>query len=281
MGFLRAGLTAALILASAGILWLLLQEPRADREWLPEQEHAPTAITDASGITIRDVRDWTYDEESVRSQNWVDITVDLKKVVRAWFLIEPFSDWKAVGHTFLSFEFEDGTVLSFSVEARRESDETYSAFRGLFRTYELSYQWGMERDFVARRLIYLNHPLRLYRLELEPEAAQALFRSLAEETTALAGSPRFYNTLTANCTNMLARIVNEHYPRTLPYDLSWNLTGYADLYLMKQGLIKASGTYEKTRVAADLTAHRDAVRRIAFESPKDFSMELRNLLASQ
>ena len=207
------------------------------------------------------------------------MSVDPSTIVRTWFLVEPFSDIEAVGHTFLSFELEDGTVLSFSVEARREEAEEYSAVKGQFREYELAYQWGTERDFVTRRLIYLDHPLRLYPLTLTREQSKALFLSLAEETQTLAEHPRFYNTLTANCTNVLAKIVNRHYPGTLPYDIAWNLTGYADLYLMEQGLIENPISKEETIAVHDLTPFRMEIMKIATTSPVDFSRSIRSRIS--
>ncbi|MDQ1299587.1 MAG: hypothetical protein QG636_255 [Patescibacteria group bacterium] len=259
--------------------FVLLKEPRTDRTWLPEQAIAATAEIENDIVTIRGVRDWTYDEEAPLTTDWNDVSVDPSTIVRTWFLVEPFSDIEAVGHTFLSFELENGTVLSFSVEARREATEEYSAIKGQFREYELAYQWGTERDFVTRRLINLDHPLRLYPLTLTPEQSQALFRSLAEETQTLSEEPRFYNTLTANCTNVLAKIVNRHYPGTLPYDIAWNLTGYADLYLMEQGLIETTTSKEEAIAAHDLTPFRTEIMKSATTSPTDFSKSIRSLIS--
>lgn len=261
------------------VTFLLLKEPRTDRTWLPEQAVTATTNIESGAVTIHGVRNWTYDETTPLTTDWNDIVVDPATIVRTWFLVEPFSDIKAVGHTFLSFELEDGTVLSFSVEARREESEEYSAIKGQFREYELAYQWGTERDFVTRRLIYLNHPLRLYPLMLTKEQSEALFLSLAEETQVLAEQPRFYNTLTANCTNVLAKIVNHHYPDTLPYDIAWNLTGYADLYLMEQGLIETPASKEETITAHDLTPHRAEIMQIATTSSEDFSKSIRSLIS--
>jgi hypothetical protein len=199
-------------------------------------------------------------------------------VKRAWFLIEPFGGYEGIGHTFLSFEFEDGITLVFSVQARQERGEAYSAFRGLLNMYELAYQWGTERDFIARRLLYLDHELRMYPLEIDAADTERLLRSLLEETDALAAEPRFYNTLTANCTNMLAHIVNKHYPGKLPYDLAWNLTGYADLYLMDEGLISMEGSKEEARARASLTPHKAMIEALAEAGPSEFSATSRELL---
>ena len=270
-------LVVVALFALVELLFVFTKKPEADRMWLPEQERTAYAIEAAGLVTLLNVRDWTYGTSSPLTTDWTTATIDPSDIVRVWFLIEPFSDWEAVGHTFLSFELNDGRVYSFSVEAKRESHETYSAIKGLFREYELSYQWGTERDFVTRRLIYLNHPLRLYPLELEPAAAQALFRSLVEETNTLAAEPRFYNTLAANCTNVLSTIVNRHYPGTLPLHYSWYLTGYADQYLMKEGLIRMQGTAEGTMAAHDLTQYREQIYSFSTTPQQSFSAAIRSL----
>lgn len=271
-------LFALAVIGVIGAMYLLSKNPETVRNWLPEQAETATVTKEGDKVTIHNLRDWTYDAEKPTSTEWTTKEIDANDIVRTWFIIEPFADWKAVGHTFLSFELTNGEVISFSVEARREQGEEYKATKGLVREYELSYQWGTERDFVTRRLIYLNHPLRLYPMELSKEDSRALFMSLTEETNILAEHPRFYNTLTANCTNILAKIVNKHYPGTLPYDLSWNFTGYADLYLFKEGLIAQNGTPEETQGRADLTPYRDEVVSFSTSPHTTFSTKLRALI---
>lgn len=262
----------------AGTLFFLFSTAREDRAWAPEHSRTATAVVSEESVTIQNVRNWTYDSQAVLTQDWEDVSVYPNKIIRVWFLIEPFSQIKAIGHTFLSFEFEDGRVLSFSVEARREADEKYSAVLGLFNAYELTYLWGEERDFVSRRLVHLAHPLRLYPLKLSTNQAKALFLSLIQETNELKERPRFYNTLTANCTNVLAQLINRHRPGTLPYDIAWNLPGYADLYLMEERLIKTSGTKEEARAAHDLTPYREDGAILASTTPEEFSRAIRTLL---
>lgn len=269
----------ALILLLAAVAlagYLFAKKPKTDAAWIEAQARTAYA-TEADGIvTLHNVRDWTYTEAGPEERAWTDATVDPDTVVRTWFLLEPFADIEAIGHTFLSFELADGRFLSFSVEALREEGEEYSALKGLFREYELSYQWGTERDFVTRRLFYLDHPLRLYPLALTEEESAALMRSLIAETNDLKDTPRFYDTLTANCTNVLAKIVNRHFPGTLPYDLSWNLTGLSDGYLMREGLILSTDSEEATREAHDLTKHKESLR--PYLSDPAFSHIVRELL---
>lgn len=277
MGQFLAGVLATLILL--GVWQHFTQAPQNDRAWTEEHARITTAEVSDRTVTLRNVRDWTYDASGPLSREWLDVTVDPTKITRVWFVIEPFGGWKAVGHTFLTFEFADGMTLAFSIEARREADETYSAFDGMLRRYELSYQWGTERDFIARRLVHLNHEVRMYPLTLPEGAPEALFHSLIEETNELAEEPRFYNTLMANCTNLLASIVNEHYPGTLPYHYAFVLTGYSDTYLMRNEFIERIDASETmTMLHYDLTPDREAIGYAASLDPVAFSDVIRIML---
>lgn len=280
-----AGIGAAAVLAAGAIAAaflrpLLAKRPSADRNWSDEFAKTTTAVFHPDGrITLRNVRDWTYGP--VLEKTWRDVTVDPSTITGVSFFLEPFAQWRAVGHAFPSFEFKDAGALSFSVEARRQVGQPYSAVRGAFRAYELAYQWGTERDFVTRRLLYLKHPLRLYPATIDAPTAQALFRDLAEEVNTLAEHPRFYNTLTLNCTNVLVYIINRHAPHTLPLDISWFLPGYSDEYLMRQGFIEiAGGSIEHTKALHDLTPHRAAVAAMATAPYAEFGARLRALLGS-
>ena len=71
----------------------------------------------------------------------------------------------SIAHTMLSFGFEDGAPVCFSIETRNEIGEEYSALRGLFKNYELVYAGGDERDLVGLRTTHRKgEDVRLYRL---------------------------------------------------------------------------------------------------------------------
>jgi len=267
-----------------GLLVLLARRPRGDRDWAEEFARTTTARFNPDGtVTLTNIRDWTYAPGRIRAKDWRDeVTVDPRAVTGVSFLLEPFSQVPAAGHTFLSFQFADGQALAFSVEARRRRGQKYSVAKGLFRAYELAYTWGTERDFVTRRVLCLGHPLRLYPLIIDPPLTHALFRDLAQETQVLSERPRFYNSLTENCTNALVHIVNRHRPGTLPWGASWHLPGYADEYLMKRGFIAVDGgSVEATQARHELGAHSPAVAAIARDPPEAFSAELRAAASSR
>lgn len=258
----------------------LLRTPGEEKEWGDEfKKTATTENTEEGGTIIHNVRDWTYGNKEILTKDWKDVEVNGASIKKVWFLTEPFATSKAIAHTFLSFEFDDGTVLSFSIEARREARQGYSSVLGAFNEYELSYTWGTERDLVTRRLLYLQHPLQRYPLNISNDMAETLFRTMAADTNVLAEHPRFYNTLAENCTNTLAKIVNSIKPHTLPYNIAWNLPGYADLYLMDQGFIsRIDNSDESTRKTYEITSHRAEVSAIATSSPQEFSATLNKMV---
>jgi len=275
--------TAALAIILLGIALLalpvLLRTPRGDRLWADEFARTTTAALNADGtVSFRNMRDWSYGDGRVRTEDWIStLTVNPGDIVKVWFILEPFAEWKAVGHTFLSFELTDGSAYAFSVEARREQGERYSTVKGLFREYELTYTWGTERDLITRRLLYLKHPLRMYPLAVSPQAAQTLFRGLIQKSNDLAAHPRFYNTIGANCTNMLATLVNQISPGTVPLDITWYLPGHSDEFLMRIGLIKTDMSVTQTQAAYDLTPKRAQVLEIAQSPHAAFGTALRRI----
>lgn len=274
-------LFAILLIAFVAGWYMLVgtKSPQSDLVWDDAASKQVSTVTNGNLLTLYDLRDWTYASGTILSKEWAkETTVNTESLVGVWFLLEPFSEWQAVGHTYLTFEFQDGNNISFSVEARRESHEDYSALKGTFRNYELSYTWGTERDLLTRRLLYLQHPLRMYPLNLEPEVQKQLLLSLAAQTNFLKEQPRFYNTLTANCTSILAKEVNRAYPNSIPYHISWNLPGYSDTFLMKEGHITMRGNIDETIARYDLSQYRKEVADVATSSPAIFSESVRLLL---
>lgn len=257
------------------VLFTITKTPPTEGEWMGHFARTSITETDESGLMhLTNVRDWTYGDKTILTKGWLNEVVHPDEITRAWFMLEPFPDWRAVGHTYLSFEFKDGTALSFSVEARIEEGKKYSAWKGLINEYVLTYTWGTERDFLLRRLLFLGHTVRMYPLAIDQQAAKELFLELTEKTNEIAAHPRFYNTLTANCTNVLAEFVNERYPGTIPYDISWNFPGSSDKFLIKEGFIK-EGT------GTDLATYRTDITSFATDDPLVFSHKLRQLLESE
>lgn len=216
-----------------GGIYTYTQSPSNNRNWevgfevLPEVEISESQ----SEIHIKNIRNWNYSKTDIVSQEYIAQTYKLENLEKVWFLVEPFSKWDGIAHTYFVFDFTDQEPISFSIEARREKGETYSAAIGTLNKYELIYMWGTERDFTGRRAYKDNADIYMYPLDIKKETGQKLFLELAKSTEDLRNNPQFYNTLTSNCTNNLAKIANKVNPDSIPFHYAQLVPGYSDEFL--------------------------------------------------
>lgn len=236
---LKKTLIYSLLVLLVIFLHINLKRPKNNLDWSTEVS-VQTIIEqekDISSYQFKNIRDWSYDSDKIVSENYIERTYNPDNITDVWFLVEPFGSWDGVAHTYFTFDFSDNEPLSFSIEARKEVNEDYSPLHGLFREYELIYIWGTEEDFLIRRAVYLDNDVYMYPLKINQNWKKNLFIQLTEETKKLNNNPRFYNTLTTNCTNTLANIVNGIRPGTVPWHPSRLFTGYSDEYLSTLGYI--------------------------------------------
>ncbi|MDH3196419.1 MAG: DUF4105 domain-containing protein [Hyphomicrobiales bacterium] len=281
-----AVLVVAILIA---ILRFDLMKPRADRNWEPEFARL-TTFEDLGGgrWRLNNLRYWTWTESGPKETIWGGRIIDENAVTALWYYVQPFGGWDGIAHTFVVFELagkDNGNpgggaadYIGVSVEARREIGEAYSALSGLLRAYELSYLWASEKDLLTRRAVYLPEELYGYRLNVPPQTARAALRHFITRTNKLAAAPRFYNTLFSNCTNELAKTVNDGGGEDfIPYHYSFVLTGFADRYLHRLGYLgEPDSDFAAIRRAGHLnTTVRAIVRANVGASEKAFSQAVR------
>jgi Domain of unknown function (DUF4105) len=107
--------------------------------------------------------------------------------------------------------------------------------------------WSTEEDATVRRVVLGNNKLYMYPLTISMRAAQQLFSQLAQASQALEAQPRFYNTLTSNCTNELARVANNIQPGAIPADVALVFPGFSNGLLHKLGFIRNDVSLEELR----------------------------------
>lgn len=126
-----------------------------------------------------------------------------------------------------------------------------------------------ERDILRVRTNVRGEDVYLYRVQMAPAAQRALFLAYLAEAEALARQPRFYDTLTANCTTivyeMAHRIVGG-----LPLDWRLLASGYLPEYLHGLGGLVPGHTVETLRRAG-----RVADRARAAATEPQFSRAIR------
>lgn len=245
------------VLLLAGFISTFLKKPQYSGDWLPQLAEVATFVeTGPSQFLVKNVRAWEYQDTGLSRKEWTQASINSNQLREVWFFVEPFTGNALFAHSFLSFVFEDETgtrqTLSVSVEARKEVGQEYSPIRGLFREYELLYLWSTEKDILTRIAINLDHSLYAYKLNLPDDKARMIFEHFMVRTNDLSERPRFYNTWHSNCTNELAKAVNDVFPGLLPWHRSWVMTGRSAAWLHKLGFIDDEGSFEKLTESSDI-----------------------------
>ena len=238
------------LLVLAFFCWDIFKPVPTVGDWQTPLAVLSTAEFNGDLVTVKNVRNFQYDEaENVTKADYYDRTYDLNKIVKVWYLVEPFKGLKIAAHTFVSFEFSDGNFLSITIEARKLKGQEYNLFYGLFHTYPLMYIAADERDSVFVRTNIRKDDLYVYPVKLaKAENARLLLVDMLNKMNNLIVHPYWYNTLWANCTSNIVYHVNHVSQNRLP-QVPWQawLTGYADELAYKMGLLDVNSTLEEAR----------------------------------
>jgi hypothetical protein len=158
----------------------------------------------------------------------------------------------AIAHMLISFGFDDGEHIVFSVEIRREKHESFSEIGGFFKEFELSIIAADERDVIRVRTNVRGEDDYLYRVRMPLPAMRSLFLGYIDEANMLVRAPRFYNTITINCTtlvyHMMKRIVGY-----LPLDYRLILSGYLPEYVYRVGGLDQRYSFQELRAHGRIT----------------------------
>jgi Domain of unknown function (DUF4105) len=246
------GLVLAVYFGCFAILlsWWATIRPTNERDWAPDVARIAIATIEGDRLVIRNVRNFDWRSDTDFDQRWEERTYYLSHVTDV-DLVMSYWAGEAIAHTILSFGFDDAPRLAFSIETRKESHEGYSSVAGFFKQYELAIVAADERDVVRVRSNVRGEDVRIYRLRTTPAHAQLLLREYVKEVNDLAREPRFYNTLTANCTNLVFDMVQVIHPG-LPLDIRVLLSGYLPNYAYDLGATDTSVSFEKLRELAKI-----------------------------
>jgi hypothetical protein len=271
------GIIVFLLLVILGIFEF--QKPSNNLNWEVGMETLPQFQVNGDQVNIQNFRDFRFTSDGKITQNYFTKTVDVSKISKVWFVqepfvIQPFTKFGGVAHTYFVFDFIDQEEpVVISVEARRTKGEKFDAWKGLFNQFELIYVWGSEKDETIRRVVLEHNKLYMYPLQITPHSGQALFLQLVQTSQNLVNTPRFYNTLSSNCTNELAKAANKVKPDAIPLNLALFLPGYSDQELYKLGYIPTNLPFDQIKQKYYIS---DLVQRYANDD--NFSEELRGQL---
>ena len=263
-------LSAFFIVLFLGIVaWWMFIFPSHNRPWRPEVAVMPRAFIDGDRVRITGVRDFDYhrsrDDFTVRYE---ERTIQLSHLTGLDFFVSYWAEG-FVGHTFVSFIFDNAPPLSISIETRPEMGEGFDPLASLFKQFELIYVVGDERDLVRVRTNYRRETVYLYRLNSSPDNVRRLFMIYLARINELADQPEFYHLLSNSCTINIIRYANAA-GRTGRFDIRHLLNGLIDSYLYHSGRIDTTLPFDELRRRSQIN---DAAQEA--DGAPDFSDRIR------
>lgn len=245
------GVVYVLALVATGVWWLLLS-PRQDRVWADDvAQRLKVVEVDGSHVVLDNVRNFNWRTDKDYDARWERREYDLDQL-RSADLILSYWMGPMIAHTLISFGFEDGRQLVFSLEIRKERGESFSALGGFFRKFEVTLVASEETDIVRVRSNVRGEDLYLYRLDMTHEQLKGLFLSYLGEARRLDAEPAFYNTLTSNCTTIVYDLAKQIAPG-LPLDYRLLASGYFAEYAYKLGVLTPGVEFATLKARGHIT----------------------------
>jgi Domain of unknown function (DUF4105) len=268
--FLRRGWKMAI--TSAGFLivltWWFSLQPSNNRDWLPDVAVLPYAAINGNQVVIHNIRNCDYRTETDYDVHYYDETFDLDQLRTVDLYLVTWGS-PDIAHTMVSFGFTNENPVCFSIETRKEKGEEYSALKGFFRQFELTYVVADERDVVRLRTNYRQgEEARLYRLQVTPEQGRRFFLDYLRRVNALREHAEWYNALTDNCTTAI-RTQRAAAARS-PWDWRMLANGHLDELLYERGVIVTNLPFADLKKMSNINS-----RAKAADNAADFSQQIR------
>ena len=249
----RAGAAVAIFfLAFLGLIfWWHRIAPSNDLPWADDVSRISSGTISGNLVTLRNVRNFEWRTDRDYTQRWETRVYDLTELNSVDMVISYWSGW-AIAHMLVSFGFDDGEHVAFSVEVRRLKNSAYSEIGGFFKNYGLSIIAADERDVIRVRTNVRGEDDYLYRIRMPHSAMRSLFLEYVEQASQLVDQPRFYNTITVNCTTLVYHMMKA-VVGYLPWSYRLLLTGYLPTYVYQVGGLDQRFTLEELRALGRIT----------------------------
>lgn len=266
-----SGLLVAFAAFAVVVVWWLSIKPSNNRDW--QADNAQTAYADINGdqITIHNFRNCDYRTEEDYTCHWETRSYNLSNLKSADLFITWWgSPW--IAHPIASFDFGNQGYVAMSIETRDVIGQSYSAIRGFFRQYELTYIASDERDVIRLRTNYRKHEeVYIFRTTLKPQLAEKIFLDYLQRANQLHAKPEWYNAITNNCTTNIAVSAAEAQDTSTRWDWRILLNGKMDEMMYDHHTLVTGGL---SLPALKAQAHINAAAQAAGDSP-DFSQLIR------
>ena len=228
-----------LVSLSVLVLWQVTKKVPTEGDWKDTLKVLSTAQFNGNMVAVKNVRNFQYAANGNPTvEAYYDKTYDLSAIKRVWYITDPFHSGSPFAHTYLSFEFKNGSFLAITIEGRLTKGQQYSILGGLLRTYPLMYIAADELDVLYVRTNIYKDGAYVYPVHATPEQARLLLTDMLQRMNDIAVHPTWYNAVYANCTSSIAGHINKIWPGLLPvFDWEALFTNYADQLALQKGLL--------------------------------------------
>ena len=254
-------------------VWWQTIEPKQNLAWAEDVSRTLHVEQRGNIVTLHNVRNFDWRTETDFSPRWETRQYDLSQL-STLDVITSYWMGPEIAHVLLSFGFSNGDYLTFSIETRRENTESFSTIGGFFRKFELSLIAADERDIIYTRTNVRGEQVYLYRMDLAPKNVRRLFELYLDEANQLQDNPRFYNSLTSNCTTIvfnMAKIIDP----SLPIDYRIVLSGYLPEYINDQKGFKPNIPFKQLKQHAHINPYAQKYAASGSKSSREYSIAIR------
>lgn len=212
------------------LIWYFNIEARQDREWNPEVAKVLSYEKNGDLVQMHNIRNFDWKPDGSYVEKWETRDFDLNQITGVNIITSYWMGPK-IAHTLVSFDFANQKPLTFSIEIRKENNEKFSAIGGFFRQFELSLIAADEKDIIYTRSHRRGEQVYFFPVKIPKAEAKALFEEYLLTADDLAKTPKWYHTLTSNCTTLVFDMVQAISQKSLPFDYRLIASGYLPNYL--------------------------------------------------
>lgn len=219
-----------LICFMLSLIFYLSIQPQQNRQWDPEVAEQLHYTRQGDQIQLHNVRNFIWHDQDHYTERWETRRFKLSDI-QGVNIVTSYWMGPQIAHTLVSFDLRNHAPLTFSIEIRKEKNEAFSAIGGFFRKYELSLIAADEKDIIFTRSHIRGEQVYFFPTTLSPEMSQALFLEYLNTADRLLAKPKWYNTLSSNCTTLVFDMMQVVTKQQLPLDYRLLASGYLPNYL--------------------------------------------------
>lgn len=237
------GLFLSLVCLVVLFFWWQTLQPTNDKEWAADVARIAHGEITGEKLLLHNVRNFRYyrndttAEEWQQEERWESREYNLDAIQGLDLFLSYWAS-EHIAHVIMSWDFGEDKHLAISIETRKDIHQEYSALKGFFKQFELSYVAADEKDLIRLRTNFRKERVYAYRLLVSKEKARALLEAYLSEMNAMVSTPEFYDALTRNCTTAIflhTKAINPDDPP--PMDWRIVVSGHLDELLYERDLL--------------------------------------------